>query len=159
MANLREQKTFMVEDARLIFKNFAGKASPFNDEGERSFCVILDPEPAAQMQEDGWNVKFLEAREPGDEETPYINVRVNFKNRPPRVVMLTSTSRTSLNESSVETLDWADIEKADLIARGFEWDVQGKQGIKAYLQSLFVHIREDELERKYGINSPEGQAH
>jgi hypothetical protein len=147
-----EAKTFMVEDARLIFKNFAGKEGQYNREGDRNFAVILDPETAAQMTEDGWNVRSLAAREEGDEDTPYIQVAVNFNNRPPRVVMITSTARTNLDEASVEVLDWADIKIADLIARGYEWSVNGKTGVKAYLQSLFVTIEEDALERKYAVS-------
>jgi uncharacterized lipoprotein YajG len=95
----------------------------------------------------------LAAREEGESDTPYIQVAVNFKNRPPRVVMITSTSRTQLDEASVDVLDWADIQSADLIARGYEWTVNGKSGVKAYLQSLFVTIEEDALEKKYSINN------
>lgn len=150
-----DAKTFMIEDARIIFRNFSGKEGPYNSEGDRNFCVVLDPVVGKQMLEDGWNIKFLQSREDGEEDTPYIQVRVNFKQRPPRVVMITSTSRTSLKEDSVDTLDWADIQTADLICRGYEWTVNGKSGVKAYLQSLFVTIEEDALERKYGVNQPE----
>ena len=147
-----ERKTFMVEDAQIIFRNFAGKESQFNREGDRNFAVILDDVAARKMLEDGWNVRYLEAREEGEEPAPYISVAVNFKNRPPRVVLLTSTSRTQLNEDSVEVLDWADIQTADLIANGYDWIVGDKSGTKAYLQSLFVTIEEDALELKYRIN-------
>lgn len=145
-------KTFMVEDAQIIFRNFAGKEGQYNREGDRNFCVILTEDVAKQMEADGWNIRYLEAREEGDEDTPYIQVAVNFNNRPPRVVMLTSTTRTQLSEESVEVLDWADVKTADLIARGYEWSVNGKTGTKAYLQSLFITIEEDALERKYSIH-------
>ena len=145
-------KTFMVEDARIIFRNFAGKEGQYNREGDRNFAVVLPEDVAIEMLADGWNVRYLEPREEGDSPTPYISVAVNFTNRPPRVVMLTSTARSHLSEDMVEVLDWADIQKADLIARGYDWDVNGKSGTKAYLQSLFVTIEEDELERKYAIN-------
>lgn len=147
-----DAKTFMVEDAPIIFRNFAGKEGQYNREGDRNFAVVLPREIAIQMQEDGWNVRYLEPREEGDDTTPYISIAVNFKNRPPRVVLLTSTTRTQLDEESVEVLDWADIQTADLIARGYDWSVNGKTGTKAYLQSLFVTIQEDALERKYSIN-------
>lgn len=154
MAN--DAKTFMIEGARLIFRNFCGKEGPYNSEGDRNFCVLLEPDLGKRMLEDGWNVRFLKSREEGEEDTPYIQIRVNFNNRPPRVVMLTSSSRTSLKEESVDVLDWADIQNADLICRGYEWSVNGKSGTKAYLQSLFVTIEEDALERKYGSpNYPE----
>lgn len=145
-------KTFMVEDAPIIFRNFAGKEGQYNREGDRNFAVVLPLEVAETMLTDGWNVRYLEGREEGDPDTAYISIAVNFKNRPPRVVLLTSTTRTQLDEESVEVLDWADIQSADLIARGYDWSVNGKTGTKAYLQSLFVTIEEDALERKYAIN-------
>jgi hypothetical protein len=147
-----QAKTFMVEDARIIFRNFAGKEGQYNREGDRNFAVVLPMDIAVKMLEDGWNVRYLEAREEGDEPTPYISVAVNYNNRPPRVILLTSTSRTQLDEKSVEVLDWSDIKTADLIARGYDWVVNGKSGTKAYLQSLFVTIEEDALERKYAIH-------
>src|SRR5689334_13538701 len=145
-------KTFKVEDARIIFRNFAGRELAYNKEGDRNFCVILDDVAAKQMLDDGWNVKYLQPQEEGDEPTPYIQVKVSFKNRPPRVVLITDTSRTQLKESQLEVLDWADIRTADLIARSYEWEVGGKRGIKAYLQTLMITIEEDELERKYNIH-------
>ncbi len=150
-----EAKTFLVEDARLIFRNFEGKEGQYNRKGDRNFAVVLDANSAAEMLSDGWNVKYLTAREEGEPDTPYISIAVNFKNRPPRVVMITSTSRTNVTEESVEVLDWAEIRSADLIARAYDWEVGGKTGTKAYLQSLFITIEEDFLERKYAVDLTE----
>jgi hypothetical protein len=147
---MAENKTFKVEDAQIIFRNFEGREGQYNREGDRNFAVVLDAETAEAMLADGWNIKYLEPREEGDVATPYISVSVKFDVRPPRIVMITATTRTPVTEAMVETLDWADFEIVDLIARGYEWTVNGKSGIKAYLQSLFVTIREDDLERKYG---------
>ncbi len=100
---------------------------------------------------------FVGTLQTKDDGTIYIQVSVNFKNRPPRVIMITSASRNQLAEESVSVLDWAEIRVADLIARGYDWTVNGKSGTKAYLQSLFVTIEEDELERKYAVNEPDHQ--
>jgi len=144
-----EQKTFMIEDARIIFRNFAGKEGQYNREGDRNFAVVLPQDLAQQLIKDGWNVRFLKAREEGEEETPYVQVAVNYSNRPPRITMITSASRTVVGEENVDVLDWMEFRTADLICRGYEWTVNGKSGVKAYLQSLFVTIEEDELEQKY----------
>ncbi len=149
---MADDKTFMVEDARIIFRNFEGKEGQYNRAGDRNFAVILDDETAVQMLEDGWNVKYLNAQDEGDEDTPYISVSVSFKNRPPRVVLVTSSSRTNLTEDNIEILDWADIKLVDLVCRGYEWVVGDKSGTKAYLKTMFVTIEEDELEKKYRIN-------
>jgi len=151
----QENKTFMIEGGRLIFRNFAGREQQYNPEGNRNFSVILDDELAQQLLDDGWNVKYLDPLEEGDPPVPHIQITVGYKIRPPRVVMMTSRARTNLGEHEVEVLDWADIANADLIARGYDWYVNGKGGTKAYLQSLFVTIEEDALEQKYAINEIE----
>lgn len=146
-----DAKTFMVEDANLIFRNFSGEEGQYNRAGDRNFAVILDKTSAQELLKDGWNVRELRPQEEGDEPTPYIQIAVNFKNRPPRITLITSTGRTAMTEETVGVLDWADIQTVDLIARAYEWEVNGKTGIKAYLQTMFVTIEEDALERKYAL--------
>lgn len=145
-----DDNNVVMENSRIIFRNFAGKESMYNREGDRNFAVLLDDKVANAMLEDGWNVKWLKAREEGDTPQAYLSVTVKFgKGRPPRVVMLTSRGRTILDEDELELLDWADIEFVDLIVRPYEWAVNGKTGISAYLKSAFITIREDALELKY----------
>lgn len=140
----------MIEDARLVFRNFAGAEGPYNREGDRNFCVLLDPETAENMLRDGWNIKFLKSREEGEIDQPYIQVTVGFgKGRPPKLVMITSKGRTDLGEDECEIFDWCDISVADLIIRPYNWSVGGRGGVKAYLKSLFLTVREDELDLKY----------
>lgn len=145
--------TVLMEGVRIIFRNFEGKEGQYNRAGDRNFAVLLDDETANAMAADGWNVKWLKPREEDEEDTPpqaYLQVSLNFdKGRPPRVVMITSRGRTQLDEETVEMLDWADIQNVDLIVRPYTWEVNGKTGIKAYLQSIYVTVEEDELERKY----------
>ena len=147
-----QDNTVLMEGVRIIFRNFAGKEGQYNREGDRNFAVLLDDTIANSMAEDGWNVKWLRPREEDTEESPqaYLQVSVNFKGRPPRVVLVTSRGRTNLDEDQVEMLDWADIKNVDLIVRPYEWVVNQKSGIKAYLQSIYVTIEEDALELKYG---------
>lgn len=146
---LDKEKGVMMEGVRITFRNFAGKEGPYNSEGDRNFAVLLDEKTAKMMAEDGWNVKALKAREEGDPDQPYLPVAIGFKIKPPRIVMVTSRGRTPLDEQSCEILDWAEIENVDLIVRPYEWSVNGKSGIKAYLKSIYVTVREDELEQKY----------
>lgn len=142
--------TVLMEGARMVFRNFEGKEGQYNRAGDRNFCILLDDDLARQMDADGWNIKMLAAREEGEAPTPYIQVSVGYgKGRPPRIVMISSNGRSELTEQEVEILDWVDIENVDLIIRPYNWEVSGNQGIKAYLKSLFITIREDYLEQKY----------
>ncbi len=145
--------TVLMEGVKIIFRNFEGKEGQYNRAGDRNFAVLLNAEVAEMLAADGWNVKWLKPREDaeeGDEPQAYLQVTANFdKGRPPRVVMITSRGRTHLDENTVEMLDWADIQNTDMIVRPYEWSVNGKTGVKAYLQSIYVTVEEDDLERKY----------
>lgn len=140
----------VLEEVEILFRNFAGKARQFNAEGERNFCVILSDREAERLRGLGMNVKTLAAKEEGDRERFFIKVKVNFSStRPPKIFMITSRGRSSIGEDQVEMLDWVDIIKADLIINPYHWTQPGKQGVSAYLKSLYLTIDEDELDMKY----------
>lgn len=145
-----QKPTFQVEDAQLIYKNFSGVETMYKPEGTHTFCTVLPSDMAEVLAADGWNVKCQDTEEAGP-RTCHIEVTVGFKQRPPRIVMITEQSQTvtALTKETMGTLDWADIVKADLIVEASDWEYAGKTGRKAYLRSLYVTVREDELEKKY----------
>lgn len=154
----------LMEGVRIIFRNFKGEEGPYNQAGTRTFGVILPPDIAEAMSNDGWNVKTLKPSEEEKEEgieqgPPWLPVEASYdKGRPPKIALISSRGKTILDAETVEQLDWVDIAvdeqtglpKCDLIVRPFFWtNPMGNSGIKAYLKSMFVTIEEDELERKY----------
>ena len=147
----RRIQPVVLEGCRIIFRNFSGAEGKYNAAGKRNFNVLLDDETAEAMLADGWNVKYLQPREEGDVPQPRVEVEVSFKpgTQPPRIIMITSRGKTTLTEDMVSLLDWAEIEHVDLIIRPYQWEVNDKTGVKAYLKSIYITIHEDELEKKY----------
>lgn len=142
-----------IEGAKLIFRNFQGKRSEFNDEGNRNFGVLLDDDLAEEIKADGWKVKYLKAKEddPEQYQQPWLSVRVKFNPYPPIVVLITAKGKKKLDEDTIEQLDWSIIKNCDIIIRPYNYPaIKGRPaGVSAYLKALYVTLVEDEFEKKY----------
>lgn len=144
------QGNLAIEDAKIMFKNFEGKEGKYNRAGDRSFCVVIpDDETAKQLLEDGWNVRILDARSEDEDPLYYISVAVSYRNVPPEIYLITRHGKELMTEDMVAALDYADILSADIICRPYNWEVNGKTGVKAYLKTMYVTIQEDEFAAKY----------
>lgn len=149
------KSNIVMENARLIFRNFEGREEKYNRKGDRNFGLIIeDPEVAQQLAEDGWNIKELTPKNNDDyDDTPeaiyWLPVTVRFDNVPPKVMLVTRRKKTRLNEDNINTVDYANIAKVDLTVTPYDWEVNGKSGTKAYLQTMYVTINEDEFADKY----------
>lgn len=140
----------IIENARIIFRNFSGKAGAYNPEGRRTFSVVIeDEEMAENLKRLGWNVKVLNPIEEGDEPTFHIQINVNFNNVPPKIVLIKNGRKTILSDAEVGILDWAEFENVDLAISPYSWEMNGRTGIKGYLRTGFFTVREDALEAKY----------
>ena len=128
-----------IDDARLVYRNFEGRGSQFNREGDRNFAVVIDTEEAKDaLINEGWNVKIKDARDDGDIPFMYLPVKVKFNERGPLVYLQSGRNRTTHNEDTVKLLDSIDILGVDLDIRPYNWEVGGKSGRTAYLQSICV---------------------
>lgn len=138
-----------IRNCKLIWRNFAGKAGKFTPEGRRTFNIVLDEETAHELLEDGWNVKIRPSREEGEEEFCTLPVLVRFDNFPPRVYMISNGKKIELDEDSVNVLDYAELTKVDLTLSPYHWQVGDKEGIKAYLKTMYATLVVDELAAEY----------
>lgn len=139
-----------IDEARIIFRNFSGRGSKFNRDGDRNFAVVIpDQELADALMEEGWNVRIKPAREEGDAPFMYLPVKVKFNDRGPHVYLKTGTSLNKLDEETIGILDDVDIMNVDLDIRPYDWEVNDKTGRTAYLQSISVTQEVDRFYQRY----------
>lgn len=139
-----------IDDARIIFRNFAGVGSKFNREGDRNFAVIIeDQETADELVNAGWNVRIKPPRDEDDAPFMYLPVKVKFNDFGPIVYLKTGDVMNKLDEESVACLDNVDILGVDLDIRSYDWTVNGKTGRTAYLQSICVIQEVDRFAERY----------
>lgn len=136
-----------INNASIIFRNFAGRAGRYNAEGVRSFSVIIDdPDFAAQLKSDGWNVKGGGTDADGNERNPYLPVAVSFDPYPPRIKMIQDGGgEVWIDSSNAFMLDDAEIKYCDMVIRPYNWkhDDGSEGGVKAYLKDLKVVANRD----------------
>lgn len=143
-----------VRNAKLRFMNFAGVAKKYNAKGLRNFHIVLDNDDAKNLERDGWNVRWHEPKNEGDQTWASIKVAVRFDHFPPRVLMIFKGQKVLLDEETIGMLDSAEIVTADIIVTASPYTVDGKSGYKAYLQKGFFTLSDDDLEAQYfGANA------
>lgn len=149
-----------IDDAKLIFKNFEGRGDKFNREGDRNFSILIeDPNTADALVREGWNVKIKPGRD--EDEGPFMRlpVKVKFTDYGPNVYLVTGDRRNELDEESISCLDNIDIESVDLDIRPYDWEVNGRTGRTAYLQSMQVVQRVDRFAAKYASMQDDDESH
>lgn len=139
-----------IDDARIIYKNFAGRGDKFNREGDRNFAVLIETEEQAdELTNAGWNVRVKPPREEGDTPFMYLPVKVKFSDRGPIAYLKTGRNMNPLSEETIGCLDNVDILGVDLDIRPYDWEVNGKTGRTAYLQGIQVTQDVDRFAARY----------
>ena len=139
-----------IEGATIIWKNFSGERDRFNP-GKRGFSVVIDDAVMAnELKQEGWNVKerpIQEGADPSEQEWT-LPVKLNM-NRYTQVWLIVGNHKTLLDENTVAQLDVVDFVDCDISIRPYEWEMSGRTGITAYVDSMYVTIRENKFAEKY----------
>lgn len=135
-----------IDDAVITYKNFAGKGSMYNREGNRQFSLIISSQEIAdKLSEYGWNVRVKPPRNEGDDPFMYLDVKVKFNEFGPKIYLESGDAVNELDEHTVGCLDRIRIGRVDLDIRPFDWELPGgKRGRSAYLQGMRVVQRIDD---------------
>lgn len=143
-----------IDDARLIFRNFAGRATEYNSEGDRNFAVIIPNEDiASQLEDAGWNVKTYPPRDEG--ETPLMTLKVKISDRfwtPKFYLNSNGRVREIPFGEELKIFDNVDIISVSLDVSPSHWQRNGREGQSAYLRTIEVIQEVDRFAARYAAN-------
>lgn len=139
-----------IANARIAFTNFSAKPEKYNQHPMPNFLLILEDEGLVEnLIADGWNVKRFRPREGEDLGAAYLQVKVNFNKKPPIIWLITGNRKTRVHDDMIEAFDYMEFENIDLIIEPYQYDVNGKTGISAYLKTMYATKVVDAFESKY----------
>ena len=98
---------------------------------------------------EGWNVKVKPPRDEDEDPFMFLPIKVKFNDRGPNAYLQTGTKMNRLDEESIACLDDVDIISVDMDVRPYDWEVNGKAGRTAYLQSIKVIQEIDRFAARY----------
>lgn len=134
-----------IDDARIIFRNFRGESSKYNNAGDRNFSLVIpDQELANILTNDknsygvGWNVRVKEPLDPEDTPRMHMKVKVKFSRRGPSIYLVTGNNHKELTEDTIGILDDINIASVRMDIRPYDDIVNGKPFRAAYLVSMEV---------------------
>ena len=133
-----------VENAVIVYQNFSGSPTKFNPVGgKRTFGLVLDEEMAYILKSEGWNIKYREPREEGDDPLIFTEIVVNMESKyPPKVAVYSrfgnKRSVNNLDAETINQLDEIDIESIDLIIHPYEHGRSTTTTVKGYAKVIRV---------------------
>lgn len=147
-----------IDDARIIFRNLEGRGGVYNREGDRSFALVVPDDTAREaLVEAGYNVRVKPPREGYEDDGPlmYLPIKVKFSDgRGPHIYLRSGRNQRELTENTVGLIDNISIASVDLDIHQYNWTVQGKTGVTAYLSSMRVTQNVD----RFAEDAPEETA-
>lgn len=155
--NRGTRKLYFVEDkdiVTILFRNFGKKPDKFNPEGPRNgnFWVVLEPEKAQELLDEGFNVREKENRDGDLEYRLQVFISELYF---PTIIKVCGNVKTTLDNETMATLDRDQLEKVDLVLSKGKWEFGGKTGVKAWLDKGYFTIEMDKFDAIYNFDDEE----
>lgn len=162
----REDGTVVFNSAHIPYgawRNFAGGPTRFNKQNtQRFFHIFLTDEEANRLTDLGWNVKWLEPKNPSEPRQAHLQIFIKLDGPTrlqPKIWLTRKKGRPILmDEDLIAQLDMDDFSRVKLQIRPYDWELDsGVSGRKAFVKQMFVTVVEDDFSAEYFDEDDEGE--
>ncbi len=151
-----------ITEGQIAYSNFSGRPTQFNPEGGSRNVTFVIPEDIAEgLIEEGWRVR----RQEFDDGTYRYLLEASFlfrtrngQPRDPKIFIVQDNRLIHVTEETADALDRADIVSVDAVISPSYWEYAGRSGIKAYINSMYITIKENPIDAKYRRMLEESEA-
>ena len=144
-----------ITDGKIAYSNFSGRPTQFKPEGGvRTVTFVIPVDIADQLRNDGWNLREQILSDDGEVRRYLLEAKLTFrtregKPRDPKIFIVRNDGLVHVTEETVDTLDRAEILNVDAVIGPSYWEWGGRKGIAAYINSMYVTIKENPIDEKY----------
>lgn len=140
-----------IDYPEITFRNFAGRETDFNEEGNRNFVLVIrDEEIANALADAGANINYKEPYREGDTGEWRLKVKVSYRFGGPIAHLVSNGRIKSLTEENIHILDGIDIQEVRGVdIRLSKWSRSGRSGYTAYLDKICVVQEVDRFLAEY----------
>lgn len=131
------------------FSHFDGRADTFNDAGDHNFTLVIDPNEAKKLMDEGWNIRTLEGREEGDPPEYLLKVKISYRFEPPKIYLIKRNRKFRADEADLRDISRATCEKLDVIIQPSPWVHGRESGISAYVKEMYATVSESRFAENY----------
>lgn len=142
-----------IENGAIAYSNFSGRPTQYKPEGGvRTVTFIIPEESVDALTAAGWKIRKQVFE---DESYRYLlEAKFTFRNRngqprDPKIFIIKNGKPVHVTEDTVDTLDRVDILSVDAVIGPVHWEWGGKEGITAYINSMYLNIKENPIDEKY----------
>lgn len=143
-----------IKNSSVAYKNFRGIGGDYNNEGDRNFNVVIDETTARELKNAGYNIRVQPGRKEGDDDRYLLKINVSYRFVEPNIYVIEDGTRVKITEDTVGRLDGANIDFVDLSFTPSHWKKGAREGVAAYLKTMYVYLQVDELDREWNENHP-----
>lgn len=146
--NRTDRNVLQFDDVEIPFKNFSGRASDYNAEGNRNFTIRITKDIWEELKEEGWSGLSIYTNKDGD-ELYLMKIKLGYKfDNGPMVRVKAGKIKKTFDEGRIRELDNIYLISGSMDIKPSYWQRGKDKGISPWLKSAEFIMEVDRFDEE-----------